>query len=165
MRERFRRPREFTGRHALIWLVGFFAFVFAVNGVMVRAAISTFGGLDTPSSYKAGLQFEHEVAVAERQDALHWRVSGRLGRDDNGQAVLDITARDTKGAPLAGLRADARLAHPADERLDHVVVLRPHGAGAFQGEATAPPGQWDLVIDLYRGDERVFRSRSRVTLR
>lgn len=165
MKERARRPREFTGRHALLWLVGFFAFVFAVNAVMVRAAISTFGGVETASSYKAGLQFEYEVAVAERQDALHWQVSGKLARNAAGDALLDVTARDAKGAPIDGLTADARLAHPADERLDHEVALHASGAGAFRGRTAAQAGQWDLVVDLYRGDKRLFRSRSRVTLR
>ena len=79
--------------------------------------------------------------------------------------MLDVAARDAKGAPLAGLAADARLAHPTDERLDHVVPLRPAGAGSFRGAAPAQAGQWDLVIELYRGEARVFRSRSRVALR
>ena len=76
-----RRSRELTGRHVLVGLLVFFGVVFAVNGVLVRAAISTFGGVETASSYKAGLRYEHEVAVAERQDALHWQVSGTLARD------------------------------------------------------------------------------------
>ncbi len=101
----FRRnePYEMTGRHVLLWLVAFFVVVFAVDAVLVRAAISTFGGVETASSYKAGLQFSHEVAVAERQDALHWQVSGKLRRAGAGQAVLDVTARDARGAALAGL--------------------------------------------------------------
>ncbi len=160
-----RRLRELTGRHVLFGLVAFFGVVFLVNAVLVRAAISTFGGVETASSYKAGLQFEHEVAVAERQDALHWQVNGRLTRNDAGQAVLDVTARDANGAPLSGLRADARLAHPADERLDRVDRSPRGGAGAFHGQAAARPGQWDLIVDLYRGSQRLFRSQSRVTLR
>jgi hypothetical protein len=28
-----------------------------------------------------------------------------------------------------------------------------------------PPGQWELIVDFYRGQARVFRSRSRVTLK
>ena len=158
-------PRELTGRHVLLWLVSFFLVVFAVNGVLVRAAISTFGGVETTSSYMAGLQFEHEVAVAEQQNALHWRVTGRIARDSAGQAVLDISARDAQGKVLAGLSADARLAHPADERLDRVIDMRPVSGDAFRGEAPAQPGQWDLIVDLYRGDQRLFRSRNRVTLR
>ena len=38
------------------------------------------------------------------------------------------------------------------------------GAGVFHGAVAAQPGQWDLIVDLYRGGERVFRSQSRVTL-
>jgi nitrogen fixation protein FixH len=160
-----KQPRHVTGRHVLLLLLGFFATVFAVNGVLVRAAISTFGGVETASSYKAGLQFEHEMAVAERQDALRWRVSGTLARDGAGQAVLDVAARDARGVAPTGLSATARLAHPADERLDRAIEVRPVAAGVFHGQAAAPPGQWDLIVDLYRGGERVFRSQSRVTLR
>ena len=43
--------------------------------------------------------------------------------------------------------------------------LKSAGGGVFRGEADAQPGQWELIVDLFRGDERVFRSRSRVTLR
>jgi nitrogen fixation protein FixH len=159
-----RRPRELTGRAVLIWLIGFFAIVFAVNGWLVQAATSTFGGLQTQSSYKAGLMFEQEVAKADRQQALGWRVDGTLARGHAGVAVLNIGVRDAHGAPVAGLSADARLAHPADERRDHVIALGRVGAGAFRGEDNVPPGQWELIVDFYRGQARVFRSRSRVTL-
>ena len=93
------------------------------------------------------------------------RSSGKLARDGAGEAVLDVTARDAQGAPLAGLTADARLAHPADDRLDHVIAVRPRGRRRLSRRGAAQPGQWELIVDLYRGDERVFRSRSRVTLR
>jgi nitrogen fixation protein FixH len=160
-----KQTRELTGRAVLFWLLGFFALVFAVNAVLVQAATSTFGGLETSSSYKAGLMFERELASARRQDALHWQVGGTLVRDASGQAVLNVNARNAQGAPLAGLTAEARLAHPADARLDHVVPLSQTGAGQFSGQAAAQPGQWELIVDLYRGGERQFRTRSRVTLR
>jgi nitrogen fixation protein FixH len=160
-----KKPRVLTGRAVLLWLVGFFVVVFAVNGVLVQAAISTFGGVETLSSYKAGQQFEQEAGLARRQDALHWQVTGALARDRAGEAVLDVTARDDKGAALKGLTADARLTHPADDRLDHVIAVHAVADGVFHGAAQAQPGQWELIIDLYRGDQRVFRSRSRVSLR
>ena len=159
-----KRP-ELTGRTVLVWFVAFFGVVFAVNAILVKAATSTFGGVETTSSYKAGQMFEREVARAERQDARHWQVGGTLVRAKSGEAVLDISARDDKGAPLSGLTAKARLAHPADERLDHVIALARIGAGAFKGEADAGPGQWELIVDLYKGDDRVFRSRSKIILK
>lgn len=160
-----RKPRELTGRAVLFWLIGFFGVVFAVNGVLVQAATSTFRGLETGSSYQAGLIFKQEVFSAERQDALHWRVDGKILRDRSGSAALDISARDAQGIPLTGLTVNARLTHPADTRLDQAILMDPTGAGTFHGEALARPGQWELILDLYRDDERLFRSRSRVTLR
>jgi nitrogen fixation protein FixH len=160
-----KKPHELTGRAVLVWLVGFFAVIFAVNGWLVQAATSTFGGLETPSSYKAGLMFESEVARAERQQALRWHVDGKLTRDRTGDAVFDVSVRDAQGAPVTGLSADATLAHPADARLDRVIHLSRIGAGEFHGQANGHSGQWELIIDFYRDHERVFRSRSRVTLR
>lgn len=158
------KPRELTGRAVLLWLVAFFAVVFAVNGWMVMAATSTFGGLETRSSYQAGLMFESEVARAERQQARHWQIDGKLKRDRAGEAVLDISVRDEHGEPVGGLSADATLEHPADARRDNVIHLSKIGPGAFHGAAQGHAGQWDLIVDFYRGGERVFRSRSRVSL-
>jgi nitrogen fixation protein FixH len=159
------KPNELTGRHVLLWLIGFFGLVFIVNAVLVRAATSTFGGLETPSSYRAGLTFEDEIAKAERQQALRWRVDGKLTRDRAGETVLDISVRDAQGQPVTGLTADATLAHPADARLDQIIHLVEGGAGAFHGEAQGHSGQWELIVDFYRDHERVFRSRSRVSLK
>ncbi len=160
-----RKTRELTGKHVLFCLLAFFGAVFAVNAVMIKAATSTFGGVETSSSYKAGLMFEREISRAEQQDELHWQVDGKIARDKAGEAMLDISARDAKGVPVAGVTAQARLAHPADERLDHVIALDRVNAGRFHGAVQAPACQWDLIVDLYRGEARVFRSRSRVTLR
>ena len=160
-----RKPqRELTGVAVLLCFVGFFGVVFAVNALLVQFASSTFGGLETGSSYKAGLMYTSEVAQAERQRGMRWQVEGTLSRDAAGEAVLDISARDVRGAPLTGLTAMARLAHPADARLDHEIALSAAGAGAFRGETQAQPGQWELIVDLYSGTERLFRSRSRVVL-
>ena len=159
------KPRELTGRAVLIWLIGFFGLVFVVNGIMADAAISTFGGVETQSSYKAGQMFEHEVALARAQDALHWHVDGKLDLDRVGEAALDMTVRDATGQPIGGLTADARLWHPADSRRDHVIPMSKTGAGSFHGEAHAQSGRWELIVDFYRGDKRMFRSRSEIVLK
>jgi len=44
-------------------------------------------------------------------------------------------------------------------------VLTSAGAGVFHGDTQAQPGRWDLIVDFYRGGERVFRSRSEIVLR
>ena len=158
-------PRELTGLAVLMCFVGFFGVVFAVNALLVQVATSTFGGVETASSYKSGLMFNHEIQQAERQRQLNWQVDGTISHNEAGEAVLEFTARDARGAPLNGLTAEAWLTHPADSRLDHSILLTRTVDGGFRGETPADPGQWELVVDLYRGTERLFRSRSRVVLR
>jgi nitrogen fixation protein FixH len=158
------RTKEVTGRTVLVWLVAFFGIVTLVNVVMIRAAVSTFGGLETESSYQAGLAFARETADARAQNALQWRVDAKLSPVRDGATGIVIAARDADGRPLYGLAATARLVHPADKRDDRVVLLRATGPGEFRGVTPAAAGQWDLVIELARDDTRVFRSKNRVML-
>jgi nitrogen fixation protein FixH len=148
----------------LLCLVAFFAVVAGVNAVMIRLAVSTFGGVETGNAYQAGLAFSKEIAAAHAQDALHWQVKAHVSADGAG-TLVEIVVRDPDGRPVAGLEASARLAHPADKRSDHVVAMHETEAGTFRGRADRIAGQWDLVFELSRGEARVFRSRNRVFLR
>jgi nitrogen fixation protein FixH len=159
------QPRELTGRMVLIWLVGFFVVVGAVNAVMIAAAISTFAGLEHDSPYQAGLAFEQEIAAARTQQALHWQVQAKVARTDGGQTLVEISARDANGTPLPGLGATASLVHPTDRRLDHDLAMTQDGPGHFSGMTRMAVGQWNVVIDLSRDGARQFRSKNRVILR
>ncbi len=159
-------PRELTGRMVLVGLLAFFAVVFGVNGVMVHEALSTFSGLETESSYRAGQLFEHDVAMAKAQDAQHWRVDAKVAPAAGGGALLDIVARDAAGAALAGMAATVTFERPTDRRLDRPVAMNEVAPGHFRGGADKiSAGQWDLVIELSRQGERQFRSRNRIVLR
>ena len=153
-----------SGRMVLAALVAFFGLVAGVNAIMIYAAISTFGGVETESSYRAGLAFANEMASAQAQDARHWNVTAQAAL--NGDTTLvEVTARDAAGRPLPDLAATAALVHPTDRRADHAVPLVSNGAGRFRGTTAASAGQWDLVIELSRDGERLFRSKNRVWLR
>ena len=158
---RCRRP--LTGRTVLICLVAFFAIVAAVNGIMIRAAISTFGGVETGSAFQAGQAFKHDIEAARAQESRHWQVKANV-RPADGGTLVEIDARDESGKPLAGLEAVASLHRPTDRRGDLAIVLGEEGAGRFRGTGPAAIGQWDLLIDLSRNGERLFRSRNRVIL-
>jgi nitrogen fixation protein FixH len=149
----------------LFALLAFFGVVFGANAALVGFAVSTFGGVTTQSPYKAGLFFNRAIAEARDQDARHWRVEGKLVRGAAGEVSVDIRAQDQKGAPVTGVALVARLVHPADSRLDRAIPAQETAPGRFFGLTQAAAGQWDLVVDFYRGDERLFRSKSRVTLR
>ncbi len=153
-----------TGRMVFFGLLGFFGVVFAVNGVMIHEALSTFGGLETESSYKAGRMFEQEVAMARAQDARQWQVDAKVTPAADG-ARLDIDARDAAGRPLTGMAATATFERPTDRRLDRDVAVTESLPGHFRGSTVIPAGQWDLVIELSRRGERQFRSKNRIVLK
>jgi len=157
-----RPPKPITGRTVLLYFMGFFGIIFAMNFYMVHVAVSSFSGVETESAYKAGLSFKNDVAAAHAQDARHWSVEASLRGSDVNSVV--ITARDAHGTALAGLTPEVRLAHPTDKRRDVVLELVELTPGQFQSLMPIPGGQWDLVIGLKRETETVFRSKSRISL-
>jgi len=159
------RPHQITGLIVLGFMIAFFAIIVGVNVFMAHAAISTFGGVETASSYHAGQMFERDVAMAKAQDAQHWRVDAKLTRAADGTTLIDITAHDGAGAPVSGVAASAQFARPTNRRLDRTIMVGQTGPGHFVGNADLAAGQWDLVIELSRQDERLFRSKNRVVLK
>lgn len=160
-----RRPRELTGRTVLLCLVAFFAVVASVNAIMMTAAVTTFSGVETKNAYQAGVSFAREEAAAEAQEFRHWKVNSSLRHVANGLTQVEISAQDRGGQPLAGLEATVSLIHPNDRRLDRPITTQANAAGRFSGVVNPSPGQWDLVIELSRDGERLFRSKERIILR
>jgi nitrogen fixation protein FixH len=159
------KKRELTGRGVLLWLVGFFFVVFAVNGVMFRFATSTFGGVETGNAYNAGLAYRNDIEAAGAQEALHWQVDGKVIRTPSGEIMLDVAVHDSNGEAVFAWTVTARLAHPANSRLDRIFEITPLNTERVMGTARADSGQWDLILDFSRDGKRVYRSRSRITLR
>jgi nitrogen fixation protein FixH len=160
------RPQpQITGWMVLGFMIAFFAVIVGVNAFMAHAAITTFGGVETASSYQAGQAFERDVARAKAQDAQHWQIDASLTRAADGTTLLDITARDEAGAPVSGVDASAQFDRPTDRRLDRSIAVQQTGPGHFVGNADLAAGQWDLVIELSRRDQRLFRSKNRIILK
>ena len=157
--------RELTGRTVLGLILAFFAVIIGVNAFMAHEALSTFGGVDTDSSYQAGRLFEREVAKAKAQDAQHWRVEATVKPAAQGGASLDVVVRDKTGAPIHGLTATVVFERPTDRRLDRKATVSEVAPGHFLGASDIAVGQWDLLLELSRGGERQFRSKNRVVLR
>jgi nitrogen fixation protein FixH len=154
-----------TGRTVLWSLLGFFGVVIGANAAMTAFAIRTMPGLEVESPYLAGLKYNAEIAAARAQAARGWQIGSHVERDAEGRAVVTVEARDRDGAALTGLAMTVRLARPTDKRADHVVALTERSSGGYRGEAIeVVAGVWDVEIEAGRGDERMFRSKNRVTL-
>jgi nitrogen fixation protein FixH len=162
-RAAFKKP--LTGRTVLICFLAFFGVVGGVNAAMVHFALSTFGGVETENAYRAGVAFNREIAAASQQEARHWQVQAQLTQVPEHGVQLAVQVRNASGAPVTGLEIASRLIHPTMARRDRNFALTETAAGTFRGETTVEAGQWDLLIDISRDGERLFRSTSRRILR
>jgi nitrogen fixation protein FixH len=157
--------RPVTGRKVLFAFVAFFAVVFSVNAIMVRFATSTFGGVDADRAYQVGLAFNREIAAAEGQNALGWDVQAHFAERGTGRTELTLRIRDARDAVPAGIRVVSHLGHPGDRRRDREIAMTGNTQGVFTGVVDDAAGQWDLVLEVWREDQRMFRSVNRVGLK
>ncbi len=158
--------RALSGRTVLLSLLGFFGIVIAANGALVAFAIGTMPGLETEKPYQAGIGYNAEIAVARAQAGRGWMVVSRVVRDPSGHAAVTVDARDANSAPLPGLGVTVRLIRPTDQRADRLATLNERETGRYVGEAAdVAEGLWDVEIEAGRGEERLYRSKNRITLR
>lgn len=153
-----------TGRMVLVTITLFFVVVVGVNVLMAYLAVTTFGGVKTEAAYKMGLKYNEEIAAAQAQEKLGWQVSSDVSVRDNETRLIVIKAQDRKGAPLKGLRAQARLVSPTHP-VDVPIEFSSSENGEFRSSFAAPKGQWDLELELFDGAERKYRTSNRVMLR
>ena len=154
-----------TGRRVLAYLLGFFGLIFAVNGVFVYFALSTFNGVHTENAYIKGLNYNATIEAAEQQAALGWRMETVLTPTDRG-GILTVTMHTANGEPVDGLGIDGMFLRPAQDGLDRPVVLQQVGAGRYDALVELPVrGQWDLRLVATTRDGATYRSAERVWLK
>ena len=160
------RPR-LTGRKVLLIFALFFGTIFAVNVYLLVVAMRTFSGAETSSAYRAGQLYNQELARAHAQSTLGWRLEAAVERTTNGGARLSVSLAEAGGRPLAGAKVEAALQRPIDRRADRsgLVLTETAARGRYEAiVADVAPGQWDLVVDVIEGGERVYRRKTRILL-
>lgn len=160
-------PGRLNGLKVLAILVGFFFIIFAANGVLIYLALSSWPGLETKSSFKAGQAYQAELEKGRQQADRNWQVGAHIERRDDGAANVRVDMKDKDGAPLSGLGVTARLDRPATTAADQQISLTEREAGIYVAALTGiDAGVWTLTIEAVdAGGERLYRSRNRVSLR
>src|SRR3954453_12256054 len=154
-----------TGRKVFLMVVAFFGVVIGVNLTMMRLAIQTLPGTEVDSAYGASLAYENEIVAAHDQNLRNWHIDAQVQRSSEGRAMLQVQARDSGGQAGSGLKFVGRFEAPNNSRADQVVTLAETGIGIYSGTAALIlSGQWDLVLQADRADQRMFLSRNRVLL-
>lgn len=141
------QTRLFTGRHFAIILVTFFGVVIAVNLLMARLAVGTFGGTVVDNSYVASQNFNDWLAEARSERALGWQVE--VTRSAAGGVVVSATGAD--GQPLTGAVVTAVARHPLGRRAEQVLSFAPD-ASRFRSATELGSGRWQLLVTIrHRG--------------
>lgn len=154
--------KPLTGTKVLAVLLGFFAVVMAVDGVMMYFAVSTFSGEVEAHPYERGLAYNRDIAQSREQAARDWKVDVSVARGAAGAARVTAKARDAAGAQASGLAMTATLAAPADKKKDAQVALHEVAPGLYEGETALAPGWRDLLLVAAKDGKELFRSKNRV---
>lgn len=142
------RPEKgkMKGWHALLWFLGFFGFMFVVNGIFLWAAITSFPGEDVQKSYLTGLNYNQELARRAHQEAAGWQAE--IGLSDAGPG-LELHARllTAEGSALPVFGTEVLLRHPSDRAFDRTAELIAMGGGAYRAPAgDLTPGLWSVIV-------------------
>ncbi len=148
------------------WLfVAFFAVVVAVNGVMIWLALSSWTGLAANNSYDKGLQYNRNLAAAQRQAALGWRprLAARLVPGAGAEAELLLL--DAAGRPVPGAQVVAAFERPTSDAADFRIPMLETSPGAYRAAFELPlVGAWNAHLTIRRGDE-LYVHEQRLMLR
>ena len=134
--------KKFTGYHAAMIIVAFFAVVVGVNMVMARFALSTFGGTVVDNSYVASQKYNKWLEQARDQRAHGWSVSPvvRSGK----QALLNVTGAN--GAALPGATIVAIAEHPVGRTEPFEIRFVEFSPGEYRSAEIVPAGRWKLKL-------------------
>jgi nitrogen fixation protein FixH len=147
-----------TGWHVLAILVVFFGVTVVVDTIMVTDAYRTYPGEVSSQPYEDGIAWDSELDQQHAQAALGWRMTAGFA----GPGVIEVSAKDRAGAPVAFTRIDARLERPATEqgkREIRFVEVRP---GVYDAKVGGLSGAWDLRLSAFDKQGRRFDAERRM---
>lgn len=140
--------QRFTGWHMLTIMISFFGLVIAVNFIMARYAVETFGGAVVENSYVASQRYNGWLRQAAAQKAFGWHAVPSV--DAAGR--LHLAATDAAGMPLAA-RVIVVARHPLGRVPDRQIMLRQADVDHVADHAL-PHGRWLLHIELIAAGHR-----------
>lgn len=157
---------QLTGRHVLFALIGFFGVMFAVNGVFVYFATTTFSGIETKDAYRQGLAHNERLERTAAYGERGWSTEVVLApaRDS-----IDITVSDKNGSAVRGLDLSGRIGYPATDDADRPLSAKEVSPGRYRAQfASLENGIWELrMTAVVPGEEEqpVLELRRRLWLK
>ena len=141
-----KKVRRFTGYHATAILCAFFTVVIAVNIVMARYAISTFGGTVVDNSYVASQKFNGWLEEARHEKEMGWQIAAPMRVDSH----LTIVAKDVTGQPLVGAAMELHAVHPLGRAPEQKLRFAEVSPGLYRSDTPLPAGRWKTTVQIRR---------------
>lgn len=136
--------KQLKGWHVLLIMLGFFGVMFAVNGVFLYHAITSFPGEDVKKSYVQGLNYNSTLAERAAFADLGWTAEAGVRND-----TLVFRLSDSDGAPLSNYAVIGELRRKATRDADQAVIFSAGRDGEYVTDTIAlDPGQWSLRISV-----------------
>lgn len=152
--------KKLTGWKVLFIFLGFFGVIFAVNGVFLYNAITSFPGEDVKKSYLQGLSYNQTLEARAAQAELGWQAQAGV---EAGEVVFFL--EDSAGEGISGYPVIIEARRLTNDAEDQVITLTSDGAGKYRAPAdTLASGQWRLNITVlnFDAEEAVFKARKDV---
>ncbi len=158
-------PTGLQGKHVFMACLAFFGVIFAVNGVFLYSALSTYTGVVAQEPYRKGLQYNDRIAAGALQDQLGWNHDVAFARDR-----LSVTLTNAEGKPVSGLRMTGTLGRPSTNQHDTVLKFSETQPGTYTVslddiEAGAWLAGFEAIWPYSETHEPVYRARKRLWLK
>ncbi len=143
--------RKLKGIHVFLMLAGFFGVLFAVNGVFVYFALTSFSGVSVDDAYKKGLSYNQEISRFEEQRARGWQTGFSVSTLPDKRVAVFLSVTDKAGKLPDNLSATLLITRPARQDQDRTLNLE-MADGKFTADVQLSElGQWDLLVEINGG--------------
>ena len=138
--EEYKPQRELRGWHVLLIFISFFALMFAVNGVFLYHAITSFPGEDIKKSYVQGLDYNRTLDARKAQNTLGWSASAGF---EDGNLIFQL--KDADGRLVRPHTVEAEIRRATTVRMDRTLELTRSASGAYIAKINdLDAGRWTI---------------------
>ncbi|VAX03491.1 hypothetical protein MNBD_ALPHA03-1062 [hydrothermal vent metagenome] len=167
--EKSQNTRQFTGKKALMWIVGFFLVVFTVNGIMTYFALGTWGGLETENSYRKGIHYNEQITSAAKQAESGWEIYLRHSPEmitaeagETGRLDIEVIWPENDLPPA---KVSALVTRAVTNIYDQEIILTKSRGNLYTAPLSLPlAGQWNVEILVKRPNGDLYKLKQKISV-
>jgi len=134
----------------------FFAVIVGMNVFYIYLANKSWRGVITKDAYERGAAYNEVITQNKKQQTMGWKVDMKYKRLDEKSGSLLVKLSDKNSAIIKDANIRAELKRPTQEGFDFKAPLV-FKDGIYEAKISFPmKGQWDIELDIARGEERFF---------